>query len=125
MDAVSRALIKIDVAGILADLTARTVAANYRGVLLERGGESDACVGYGFTSGDYCELRETIKVIGAAAFEILERIVIADFGAILEAHHRGIYGGDRADGADAALDRAPGFRDIRTSRADDADASDG
>ncbi len=69
--------------------------------------------GNGFASGDYCELREAIEMIGAAAFEMLEGIVIANFRAILEAHQRRIDGGDRADARNAALDRIPGFRTFR------------
>src|SRR5580658_5515452 len=97
-------LIEIDVSGILGDLAAAAIAADNRGVLLQRRSERYACVGDSFAGGDYRELREAVEMIGAAAFEILEGIVIADLRAILKADQRRIYRSDRADGSDTLLD---------------------
>src|SRR5271170_7614773 len=98
MDARPGTLIEIDIAGILRDLAAAAVAADYRGVLLQCRREIYARVADGFAGRDYRELREAIEMIGAAAFKIFEGIVIADFGAVLETDQGRIYGGDWADG---------------------------
>jgi len=125
MDARPGTLIEIDIAGILRDLAAAAVPADYRGVLLQCRREIYSRVGDSFAGRDHRELREAVQMIGAASFEILGGIVIADFGAVLEADQGRIYRGDWADGSDALLNGAPGFRDICAGGADYADAGDG
>ncbi len=101
------ALVEIHVAGILRDLAAAAAAADDRRFFAEVRSELDARIGDGFAGGNHRELREAVEMIGATALEIFRGIVIAHFGAVLEAQKGRINGSYWADGGDAAAYRGP------------------